>query len=196
MKKLIKSGLLSAALLATVVVNASEKLNVKVSLNTSKLLSISLTEVTSGEYIKIKDYNGQVLFSEQLKKSDNYRKLLSFSALPEGLYFIESKEETKIQVTPVLVSPDRVTLVDSSVKTYLAPEITFSGDDMMVLVRNYNNSPVSITVYNESGTLLSETENNTNTLVFKHFNTEELPTQKIIVSVSEGDYNFVKEIKL
>ena len=196
MKKLIKSGLLIVALLATVIVNASEKLNVEVASNTSKLLSISLTEVTSGEYIKIKDYSGQVLFSEQLKKSDNYTKMLSFSALPEGLYFIESKEETKIQVTPVLVSSDRVTLVDSSAKTYLAPEITFNGDEMMVLVRNYNNSPVSITVYNESGTLLSETENNNNTLVFKHFSTQDLPTQKIIISVSEGEYSFIKEIKL
>ena len=196
MKKLIKSGLLSVALLATVIVNASEKLNVEVASNTSKLLSISLTEVTSGEYIKIKDYSGQVLFSEQLKKSDNYTKILSFSVLPEGLYFIESKEETKIQVTPVLVSSDRVTLVDSSVKTYLAPEITFTDGEMMILVRNYNNSPVSITVYNESGTLLSETENNSNTLVFKHFNTQDLPTQKIIISVSEGEYSFIKEIKL
>ena len=49
MKKLIKIGLLSVALLASVVANASEKLNVKVSSDNSKLLSITLEDVTKGE---------------------------------------------------------------------------------------------------------------------------------------------------
>ena len=64
MKKLIKIGLLSVALLASVVANASEKLNVKVASKTSKILSISLAEVTKGETIYIKDFNGEILFSE------------------------------------------------------------------------------------------------------------------------------------
>ena len=75
MNKVIKLGLLSAALLGTVVANASDKLNVKVASKASKMLSISLTEVVSGEVIYIKDLKGDVLFSEKLEKSAQNFKL-------------------------------------------------------------------------------------------------------------------------
>ena len=196
MKKVIKLGLLSAALLATVVVNASEKLNVKVASKSSKMLSISLTEVEKGEVIYIKDFAGEILFSEKLAKTASYTKVFSFSTLPEGLYFIESKTEEKIQSTPVLVNADSVNLVDASAKTYTAPQVSFNGDVMKVLVRNYNNAPVSIAIYDELGTLISKSTNNTNTLVFGHYNIAKLGSENITVSVTEGDYNFVKEVKL
>jgi len=196
MRKVIKLGLLSAALLATVVVNASEKLSVKVASNSAKMLSISLTEVTSGEVIHIKDFKGEVLFSEKLKKSAAYTKVFSFSTLPQGLYFVESRDEEKVQVTPVVVSENSVALVEESVKTYLAPEITINGDIMKVLIRNYNNADVSIAVYDELGVLLKETKGNKNTLVFGHYDIKKLTSENITISVTEGDYNFTKEIKL
>ena len=196
MNKLIKLGLLSAALLGTIVANASDKLNVKVASKASKMLSISLTEVVSGEVIYIKDLKGDVLFSEKLEKSANYTKIFSFSTLPTGVYFIESKDSTKVQVTPVVVSADSVTLVDNSTKTFTAPEVTFNGDVMKVLVRNYNNAEVAIAIYDELGVLLNKTKENKNTLVFGHYNIVKLNSTKVIISVTEGDYNFTKEIKL
>lgn len=196
MNKVIKLGLLGVALLATVVVNASEKLNVRVASKASKMLSISLTEVAKNEVIYIKDFKGEILFSEKLAKSASYTKVFSFSTLPEGLYFIESKTEEKIQSTPVLINTDSVNLIDVSAKIFTAPEVSFNGDIMKVLVRNYNNVPVSIAIYDELGTLISESENNTNTLVFGHYDITKLGSENITVSVTEGDYNFVKEIKL
>jgi len=196
MKKLIKLGLLSAALLATVAANASEKLSVKVASKASKMLSISLTEVAKDEIIYIKDFNGEILFSEKLEKSANYTKVFSFSTLPAGLYFVESNASDKIQSTPVVVDNKSVTLVDKSAKTYTAPVITLNENVMKVLVRNYNNAPVSISVYDQLGTLLSKSEDNTNTLVFGHYDTAKLASEVVIISVTEGDYNFIKEIKL
>ena len=196
MNKVIKLGLLSVALLATVVVNASEKLNVKVASKASKMLSISLTEVTKGEVIFIKDFKGEVLFSEKLEKSAAYTKVFSFSTLPEGLYFIESKTDEKIQSTPVVVNVDSVSLVDTSAKIFNAPEVTFKGDVMKVLVRNYNNVAVSIAIYDDAGVLISKSNDNTNTLVFGHYNISKLTSENVTISVTEGDYNFVKEVKL
>ena len=196
MKKIIKLGMLGVALLASVVVNASEKLNVKVASGSSKIISISLTEVTANEIIYVKDFQGEILFSEKLKKSEKYTKVFNFSTLPKGLYFVESKEEEKIEVTPIVINDDSVTLVDKSAKTYLAPKITLNGDIMKVLVRNYNNADVLITIYDESGVLLNETKGNTNTLVFGHYDIAKLNSEIVTVSVTEGDYNFIKEIKL
>ena len=196
MNKVIKLGLLSAALLATVVANASDKLNVKVASKASKMLSISLTEVANSETLHIKDFQGQILFSETLAKTDVYTKIFSFSTLPEGLYFVESRSEEKIQVTPVVVNMNSVDLVDRAAKTFTAPKITLEEGVVNVFVHNENKVPVSILVYDEQGLLLSEAENNTNTLVLGHYNTSNLHTEKIIVSISEGDYNFIEEIKL
>ena len=198
MKKVIKLGLLSVALLSAVVVNASEKLRVRVASNSAKMLAISLTEVTSGEVMHIKDFKGEVLFSEKLEKAPTYTKVFSFSTLPHGLYFIESRDEEKVQVSPVVVNKDGVALVDSSVKTYLAPKISVSENIMNVSVRNYNKEEVTISVYDDFGTLINKTKGNTNTLVYGNYDISQLISQakKLTVSVTTGDYNFIKEIDL
>ena len=196
MKKLIRIGLLSAALLATVVANASNKLNVKVASKASKILSISLAEVTSGETILIKDINGEILFSEELEAAHDYNKVFSLSTLPEGLYFIEDNEEGKIQSTPILVTKEDVSLVENAVKTYIAPDITINDNVMNVLINNDNHTDVSISVYNEAGTLLNKSNHNTNTIVLGSFDISKLTYKTLTVSVTEGDYNFTKEIEL
>ena len=193
MKKLIKKGLLSVALLAAVAVNASEKLNVKVASDNSKLLSISLSEVVSGENIYIEDFKGEVLFSENLKAADNYTKVFNLSSLPSGIYFIGSKEDDKLQVTPIVVNEDSVTLVKNSIKTYLAPEVTVEEDVLRVMVRNYNKEEVSIEVYDEFGTLLNSTEASSNTLVYGSYAISHRVSKKVTVSVTEGEHSFIKE---
>ena len=193
MNKLIKLGLLSVALLGTIAANAADKIKVEVR---SKVLSISLTDVSNDETIYIKNLQGQILFSESLEKVAVYSKAFSFSTLASGVYFIESRGSEKIQVTPVVLSEDNVTLLEKESKTFTAPEVTLEGGVINVMVRNSNKVPVSIVVTDEEGTLLSETENNTNTLVIGHYDTAALVTKNIIVSVTEGDYNFVKEVKL
>jgi len=93
MKNLIKKGLLSLGLLASVAVNASNKLNVKVASDNSKILSISLMEVVSGEKVYIEDIKGEVLFSEDLQESKEYNKVFNLSSLPVGLYFIGTNQK-------------------------------------------------------------------------------------------------------
>ena len=198
MKKVIKLGLLSVALLSTVVINASEKLKVTVASNKAKMLAISLTEVSQGEIIHIKDFKGEVLFSEKLKKSETYTKVFSFSTLPFGLYFVESRDNEKVQVSPVVVNKDGVALVDKAMKTYLTPKVSVKGDILNVSIRNYNKVNVAISIYDNAGTLLNKTKGNTNTLVFGNYNISELKseTEKLTISVTTGDYNFIEEIEL
>ena len=196
MKKLIRIGLLSVALLATVAANASNKLNVKVTSENSKILSISLEEVTLGETLSIRDNQGVVLFSEELKEAHEYNKVFNFSTLPVGLYFIDDKDEEKIQSTPIVVSETNIALVENSSKTYVAPTITIKDNVMNVFINNEDHSDVSIDVYNQDGLLLNNSNHNTNTIVLGCFDISKLHDDKLIVSVTEGDYSFVEEIEL
>jgi len=196
MKKLFKLGLLSVALLATVVVNASEKLNIEIDSETSKIVSISLTEIDAEEVFYIKDLNGVILFSENLVKSPTYTKVFNLSSLPNGLYFVESRTETRILSTPFALSNDSISLVNESAKAYLAPEIIKEANHIKVLVRNDNKVPVTIDIYDDEGILLSRIEENRNSIVYGHYDVSKLKKDKIVVSVSEGDYSFVKEVEL
>ena len=194
MKKLIRIGLLSVVLLTTVVANASEKLNVRVASKASKVLSISLAEVTKGETLYIRDNEGVILFSEELEKVDKFKKVFNFSELPAGLYFVETKE--KEQSTPVLISNKNVALIVNFTKIYKAPTITIKDNVMNVLINNASHSDVPIDVYNQDGLLLNNSNHNTNVIVLGCFDISTLSDKKLIVSVSEGDYNFVQEIEL
>ena len=160
------------------------------------MLAIELTKVAQGETLAIKDLEGEVLFSEGLSKSDKFSKVFSLSRLPEGLYFIESKEFAKIVVTPVILNKDGVALVENAAKTYLAPKINLEEDILKVKIRNYSKAPVTIAIYDEHDLLLTKTESNTNALVFGSFNLEKIKTKTLTVSVTEGDYSFIEEIKL
>ena len=195
MKNIIKKGLLGAALIGSIIANASEKIKVKVT-GTSKMLAIELVNVEQGETVSIKDLNGETLFSENLQEAKEYTKIFSLSTLPEGFYFIESEESSKIVVTPLIINENGVALVENATETYLAPEISIEANVLKVMVRNYPKVPVTISIYNESGSLLTIAEDNTNTLVFGSYTITDLKTEKLTVSVSEGDHSFIKEIKL
>ena len=133
------------------------------------------------------------MFSENLKAADNYTKVFNLSSLPVGIYFVGSKEDKKLQVTPIVVNEDSVTLVKNSTKTYLAPEVSVEEDVLRVMVRNYNKEEVSIEVYDEFGTLLNSTEASSNTLVYGSYEISHSVSKKVIVSVTEGEHNFIKE---
>ena len=113
--------------------------------------------------------------------------MFSFSTLPEGLYYIEDNEEGKIQSRPILVSKEDVSLVENSAKTYIiTPDITIKNDVMNVLINNDTHSDVSISIYNEAGTLLNKSNHNTNTIVLGSFDISKLTYKKLTVSVTEG----------
>ena len=196
MKTITKLGLLGLTLFTTMIANASEKLNVKIASEASKILSISLSEVVSGETILIKDLKGEVLFSEKIEATEKYEKVFNFSTLPLGVYYIESKDDKKIETTPITVSSESISLIENSRKTYLAPEVAIEEGVLRISINNCNKEKVTIALYNELGILMDLTEPNTNTLVFGSYEISEIGSRIIRVSVTEGEHNFTKEYTL
>ncbi len=193
MNKLIKTGLLSVALLASLVANASKIITTASS--KGKVVYIGLTNISEGEVISIIDTDGVRLYSESLDQSLSFNKKFDFSTTPNGIYFIETKEAKEITVTPVIVSEDKVAVVTESSKRFRAPKVKIDGDIARVLVRNFNESPVSITIYDADGNVL-KTESSESLLIYNAYNFTNLKEGTYTVSVSQGDYNFTETIKL
>jgi len=192
MIKLAKTGLLSVALLATVVANASKIVTTNSSKN--KVVNIALTEITEGETLSIIDTNGVRLYSETLEQNKAYTKNFDFSTLPLGIYFIETKETKQIAVTPIVVEENRVSILTDNIKRFRAPEIKIDETIARVMVRNFNEAPVSITVYDSDGYEL-KTDYSKSLLIYNAYNFERLGKGEYTISVTQGDYNFTEKIK-
>lgn len=193
MNKLIKTGLLSVALLGSLVANASKI--VTTASSKSKVVYIGLTNISQGEVLSIKDTDGVQLYSVSLDKSEAFNKKFDFSTIPSGVYFIETKEAKEITVTPLIVSEDKVAIITDSSKRFRAPSITLDGKVARILVRNFNEVPVSITIYDEAGNKLKE-DKSLNLLVYNAYNFSDLPEGAYTISVTQGDYNFTETVKL
>lgn len=193
MNKLIKTGLLSVALLGSLVANASKI--VTTASSKSKVVYIGLTNISQGEVLSIKDTDGVQLYSVSLEKSDSFNKKFDFSTLPTGVYFIETKEVKEITVTPIVVSEEKVAIITDSGQRFRAPSITLSENIAKILVRNFNEVPVSINIYDELGNKLKE-DKSESLLIYNAYNFSSLSKGTYTISVTQGDYNFTETVKL
>ncbi|WP_010177449.1 Ig-like domain-containing protein [Aquimarina agarilytica] len=195
MKKLFKGGLLSVALLAAVVVNAAEKMNVKVL--GSKALNVSLSGVAKGESLSIVDKSGITLFSETLSQADVFEKTFDLTYLPEGVYFLESNEEKRINVSPILIANNKVSLIAGGSKVYNEPRVVVNGSIAKVVLDNSSKTDVVITVRDADDSELLRSEVLTAENIYKKFDFSALPKgETYTITVKEDDYYFIKEINL
>lgn len=193
MKNLIKTGLLSVALLGSLVANASKIITTASS--KGKVVYIGLTNISEGEVISIVDTEGVSLYSESLDESLAFNKKFDFTTTPNGVYFIETKEAKEITVTPVIVSDNKVAIVTESSKRFRAPDVKIEGDVAKVLIRNFHEFPVSISIYDTDGNVLKK-QTSDSLLIYYAYNFTDLDKGDYTISVTQGDYNFTETIKL
>ncbi len=194
MNKIIKKGLLSVALLATVVAaQASNRIIVKGT--EAKKVEISLSDVVSAETLTIKDVQNVALFSENVKKGESLVKTFDFSTIATGLYFIELKAENRVEVTPVLITENSVSILSESVKKYKAPHISLDGSVAKVLVNNFSKELVKLTLVDDNGVELLKKESK-DLVTYSALNFEGLASGDYTLYTSIGDYSFVDTITI
>ncbi|WP_010522245.1 hypothetical protein [Aquimarina agarivorans] len=195
MKKMVKLGLLGVAFAVATVANAAEKMNVKVL--GSKALNVSLSGVAEGESLSIIDKSGITLFTEKLSQTDVFEKTFDLTYLPEGVYFLESNEDKKINVSPILIANNKVSLISGGSKTYNEPRIAVEGSIAKVILDNATNSEVVITVKDADDTELLRSKVLTDSNIYKKLDFSALPKGvAYTITIKEDDYYFIKEINL
>lgn len=194
MKKILNIGLLSVALIASIVANASNKINVTVT--PSKQLSISLTEVSQGEILSVSDRNKEIVFSEVLDLADSFTKNLDFSTLKQGVYYVELKTEKTVKVTPFIVVPSKAIITKGKTVTYNTPKFTLENGVVTITLDNVSKNPVSIISYAEGkGIPLDKVTYANEAKIEKKYNLELMPYSVYNFYVSQGNYNYSETIK-
>lgn len=192
MIKLAKAGLLSVALLTTVVAKASKIVTVESP--GAKVVNITLADVAEGEVFSILDVEGSKLLTEELSQAETFVKTINFSPLKEGIYFLETKKEKEVNVTPIIIKEKSVSVASHLTKTYKAPKITLDGTVARILVKNFDNASVTITVYSAKGTEYIY-ENAKDLLIYHAYDFGDLGKGDYTISVTQAGYNFSEEVK-
>jgi len=192
MINLFKTGILSVALLASAAANASKIITV--SSPGAKVVNITLAEIAEGEILSILDTDGSKLLEEKLTEADSFTKTINFSPLEEGFYFLETKKEGEINVTPIVIKAEEVNILSKLTKTYTAPTITTDGTLARILVKNFDKSQVNVTIYDSKSGEEYKLEDSKDLLVYRSFDFEKLGAGTYTIAVSQAGYYFTKEI--
>jgi len=157
MKKDIKYYLIVIALFGVLQISATEKVNPVNDGNTSaKTIRLSASLLQPFSNLKIVDEFGVVLYEETLKNSLETGKQINFSRLPAGNYFLEMDAAIKQVIIPLQVS-DQEAILKLELKTEVfKPFVKLSGTSLLLMNFNPEQTPVTVSIYDELGQLLFE----------------------------------------
>ncbi|GAB5563477.1 MAG: hypothetical protein Wins2KO_05400 [Winogradskyella sp.] len=124
MKKTVNKILVVALMLGTLSAGANTRFDGGVSKN-SKLIN-------KGSHIIITDHNGTVLYSGELKTSNDLTKIYDFSHLKNGIYLIEISKGYEIELTSIEVKNQMVKHLPES-KTKLFKPVVRTEENKIII---------------------------------------------------------------
>ena len=194
MKNILRTGLLGVALLVTTISNAADKINVTLE-NSTKEVNISISELVLGERINVLDRNGNEIFSETVKTTNEYTKLIDFSKFEQGVHYVETITDTEIKVTPFIIVPQQKKVIKGKTKTYAVPVFKFENNIATVKVNNTGKQPVTISV-SGSGRELDVTKDNTAETIEKSYSFSSVSGGDYYVLITVGNRYFSHKVEL
>ncbi|WP_148096292.1 T9SS type A sorting domain-containing protein [Flavobacteriaceae bacterium 14752] len=189
----MKQLITAVAILLSVQVFAISDIQIR-SNGTSEVI-IEAQKTSGQEIIRIFDEEGTVLFFERIN-GDSYQKTFTLSTLPNGKYFVEYENDSKIN-TAVIVKKENNTLVTSNFnQVSFKPMINQEGDYLSVGLTNPQLKNVIMNITDSNGFELTEIKNLNELFVKKTFNTKRLPKGEYTVQVKCGKKSFTKLISI
>ncbi len=195
MKRVINLSLFVCAILFSTVVKASDVLSVKI--ENSSTINVSLSNISKGQKLYLKDYEGNIMFNMTLNAMDSYRKYFNFSTVANGIYFVETETEFEIKVTPVLKNQKGIALINKSVVTIFKPKVLIDKSRVRVMLTRIENSPLGISIYDTEGVRLFDEKVKEDTLIFERtYDFSDVPSGKYIIYFTLDDRTFKKEVSI
>jgi len=167
MKKIIKTGLNIAIMLAVMFSYANEN-DLLLNKNKKKTV-ITLKNVKKGSTLTLKDATGMTLYEESISNDGKYDKVFNFNALPEGNYQIEVDEYTMIKVIPVTVKADGINIHSDKSSFINKPLFKISNNEVLLTKLGANGKSMEIKLFYNGIDLIYEETTSTGNAVAKKF---------------------------
>ncbi len=196
MKRVMNLCLLVACtVLLSTTAKASDVMSVKI--ENSSTLNVSLSNISKGQKLYLKNYSGKVLFDITLDAMPLYRKYFDFNTVKDGIYFVETETEFDVKVTPVVKNEKGIALINQSVITVFKPKVLVENSLVRVMLTRSEKSPLHVSIYDREGVMLFRENVEEGTTIFERaYNFSGVPSGKYLIRFDLRDRKFVKEISI
>lgn len=192
MKTTFKKNILVALMFGTFISYANEGIT---TISNVKRVKVEFNSVKKGNTLIIKEDNGSILFSENLKTTGNYSRMFDLSALKNGNYTAELNKNFEIIVKPFVVNDGNVSFLTSKETKIIKPIIRNENNRLFISKIDTNKEPVHVTLYYKEELIFSKTFNESKNLnkVFR-LAKNEFGNYRVIVNSQNKSY--VKEFNI
>ncbi|HKL31745.1 MAG TPA: T9SS type A sorting domain-containing protein [Tangfeifania sp.] len=143
--------------------------------------------------IEVKDVFGQTLFSKTTEAKADYKRTYDFSALEDGVYFLNVNHGNEYYTKRFQLESGEVTVLEE--RKVVEPYFVQKGHKVKMSYLNFPNDDMSIYVYDDSG-LLHEEELKNEFAVHKSIDMSELRSGEYRIVFSSGYEIFEKDITI
>lgn len=159
--KTIKTKVLVTAFMLGTLFSYSKNTNFNNISNTKKV-RVVFEETKKGHHLIIKDNEGIILHSEDVKKEGKLIKIFDFSKLKNGKYSLELEKDFEIIIKSIEIKNNQIIFDENSKKVIFKPVIRNEKNKLMVSKIAFDKEPLQVILYYNDNVIYSETlENDT-----------------------------------
>jgi len=193
MKNVVKLGLALAVFLTAFGVRANDTdFSVSVRSGLGKLINFSINNTKA--HVSITSKDGDVLFEENIKAKDGkISRTYNLTAFPAGNYYLEAENGTKVARYEIKIDGKSASVSEKAIAEVLKPVLTFNEGIVSLNIKETNNTPVEIKLYDENNVeLYNETFTGAN--LSKKFDTKKINAEKVTFVMKYNNKMFVETI--
>lgn len=194
MKNVMKFGLALAVFLTAFGVRANDAdFSVSVRSGLGKLINFSINNTKA--HVAIYSKNGEVLFEENIKTKDGkINRTYDLTAFPTGNYYLEAENGTKVARYEIKIDAKTAFVSDKAIAQVLKPVLTAKDGFVNVNIKDVNNAPVEIKLYDENNVELYNETITGEANIAKRFDTTKTAGRKFTFVMKYNDKMFVETV--
>ena len=200
MKKIIRTGVILATLLATTLNYANNYTAIG---KENEKTIITLDNLKEGHQLFIKDSHGLTLYREKIKSNGQYEKTFDLTSLPNGAYYFELIKDLEIRTIPFNVT-DSVVVFDKKKEVVIyKPTVRLKEARLLVSRLSLNKEPLDIKIYYENydfssglDELIYSEKIENKTIVEQTYKLDKYKKGNYKIVFTSGDRQFIERVKL
>lgn len=194
MKNVVKFGLALAVFLTAFGVRANDTdFSVSVRSGLGKLINFSINNTKA--HVSIYGRDGEVLFEENIKAKDGkINRTYDLNAFPAGSYYLEAENGAKVARYEIKIDAKTAIVSEKAIAEVLKPVVTTKDGIVTINIKDVNNIPVEIKLYDENNVeLYSETITSEANLA-KRFDTNKIRADRFTFVMKYNNKMFVETV--
>ena len=158
-------------------------------------VTVIFNDAKKGNQLVIKDANGLILHSEEVKKKGTLVKTFNLSELENGIYTLELEKDFQIIVKTIKVKNNNVTFLNDAEQVVFKPIVRNKENKLMISKIAFDAEPLQVSIYYNNEIIYSETLEGDNILNRVYSLDGELKGDYKVVSYNNGR-SYINEFKL